>query len=285
MGGKLKVISLASLSVLTLTATTIGVASNKSQIQSESYKKIQTEINKVPGLIKNGFSKAMPALTKEYNSATGGLSGRFKSAGDALAKEWNEAHNSTSGIYKYLNENKEEVNFYAFALGNLIKPLIGNIRIVIRDTLVYNKDTKKHQQLLSIQKIIKIASKESFKVFAEKMKKLIKEKINIIEQMTVEDGLGIIKIFREVREDDFDLFMKKVSDNIEQIEKDKNKTYKTAEELLKDVFIGIDECKKSKDKVDTLVNEISKGKGAISDEDMKKIKEILEKLGKELKTE
>lgn len=140
--------------------------------------------------------------------------------------------------YKYIHKNAKNINYYAFVLGNPVKSFVLMVPKIIRDSIVHNDQTKRNQQLLSIQKIIAVSKKEGFEEFSGALLQLMLQYQEVLKNITVKDGLGVLKIFREIREEDYDLFMQQIKENIKQMQREKN--YTSSTDLLKDIFVGVD---------------------------------------------
>lgn len=147
---------------------------------------------------------------------------------------------------------------------------------VIRDSIVHNDETKLNQQLLSIQKMIAVSHKKEFKEFAQALMQVLQDHQSILKTLTMDDGSGIWKILREVREDDYDKFMKHIKDNAQKIKTKQSKEYHNATDLLKDLFVGggMNELKNQgqqlKDLIESMKDKLQKIKG-LDEENINKV--------------
>lgn len=206
-----------------------------------------------------------------------------------ITGKWRKGEEAAKVTYNYVQKNMQEINYYAFLLGNIIKSAIAMIPTSIRDTIVHNEQTKKEQKLLSVQKLLAIMQMEDFQTFAEEMIKLVKRHHNLFEGLTMADGKSLMKIFREIREDDFKTFMAKVKGNIANMGEEQNYENKTATDLLKDVFVGENSISKLQNDIRRLMEKIGQlneniisqqMKEALGEEKIEQFRQMLETISK-----
>lgn len=247
------------------------------------------------GKINTSLSETFQSVNQHLSDSSGQLKEEYVNRGNetVAAADLQTLQNVTGQLhdggevaqvaYGYVKENSENINYHFFVFGNLIKSFLSSLPVILRDTIVYNEQTKSDQQLLSVQKMMAIGKMDAFKDFAAKLVQLVQQHHSTLSTMNVKDGRDLINILREIREEDFEQFMKKISANIGKI--NNSKTYTNATQLLKDVFVGESEMSNLQKQMDELCKQLelkkdalTKGINDLDETKIEKLKELLKKL-------
>ncbi|GCE63481.1 hypothetical protein MHSWG343_04780 [Candidatus Mycoplasma haematohominis] len=184
---------------------------------------------------KNWFGEEIKSSLEKENLKK--LSDKFKEWAPGIKSVGTTIHGAfKSGII-------EEVNYYLFQLGGIIKAVIRNIPLIARDSIISEakgNESSNGKVLFGYEEIKKLVTNEKAMEFFESIKNVISSHGKVLDNFTYQDGRAIINAFKHLAQRD-ESGIKNGFSNLVNNAKEVNKKEYTAQqtqELLKDLFLG-----------------------------------------------
>ncbi|WP_216083514.1 hypothetical protein [Candidatus Mycoplasma haematohominis] len=209
-------------------------------------------------------------------------------------KKWGTGTKSWGGAIEttFKNGMVEEINYYLFQLGGVIKAVIRNIPLIARDSIIEGirgetpaEGNKK--VLFGYQKIQKLVTNSKMINFLEAAKEVLQVHGKVLNNLTYRDGKAIINTFKHLSQKDETRIKSALSllETNSKSVKSKNYLENETQKLLKDIFLGegwkkmkgeVEKLKKQLEEMEAQVKEALKEAGiSVEIEQFKKLLEGL----------
>lgn len=264
LGSTLKVASCVGVAGVSVVSVPITLSVVGSSARSKS---LFTPLNEGVNRVKSLSEKSMAGLD-------GKLKGEYSQFGERVKNDYegylsNNLNVLVGGVKsvetsgEFLKKNGEEINYYLFELGGVVKELMKNIPAVIKDSALEFIPGSQNRNLLSFQKISDIVKSKNITKFLTGIMKAVDQHKSLISQLSSKDAQGVLQIFKELPRKQIDDFLKEVETNESKLDKDSS-SYCNATKLILHLLVGKDKIDGIKNMIESLKTKISEMKDAIT---------------------
>lgn len=255
MFGQLKLamsVGLAGVSTITIPSTILLLSGKGSQDIFQPLLNSTAKIQSMAHDHMSGFDEQLQGKYVDFGTSVG----ENLSAAPAKTQEKmisiGETGKTTS---EFLNKHGEDVNYYAFKAGALVKSLFKYTPHLIKESLVelwMSEEDKQNTHLLNIQKIVDMVSHEEFSNAMPAVINVGNMHAAKLGEMSNKDAEGVVQIIKEIprSKEGMTQFLKNLKKNAESIKQ--GDEFCNATKLMLHLFVGKDEVGKISQTVSSL---------------------------------